>query len=348
MAEPKVLEQDVKTGGMLPEVITPASAPMRLEQMSQMIGYMEEFIKSLLKPEVDFGTIPGTQKPTLYKAGAEKLCLAFGLSEEYEIVASERDPFREWEYTVSHYDKKQKRQITETKKTRGYYYFSARCNLIHKGTGVVWASQIGDCESTERGRETAPSNTILKMAQKRAFVGATLHATFTSDRFTADMDTYDQPASKGKPKGKPATPSDGIPNPLRSMKSKYGSEKKPSKCGFCGEYHILEDDPIVQHPGTGKEDDKLEDKWGHADCYAATFGKAEPDKSESEPDESPDPVREDVIKSILELERKVSLEDKAFKIDKARLKALDTVDFAQATNDALVQYLESLRKRVSA
>ena len=50
MAEPKALERDIGSGEMLPEVITPASAPMKLEQMSQMIGYMETFIQKLLKP----------------------------------------------------------------------------------------------------------------------------------------------------------------------------------------------------------------------------------------------------------------------------------------------------------
>ena len=340
MAETKVLEKDVGSGEMLPEVITPASAPMKLEQMSQMIGYMETFIQKLLKPDVDFGTIPGTTKPTLYKAGGEKLCMAFGLSEEYEIVASERDPFKEWEYTVSYYDKKQKKQITETKKTRGYYYFSARCNLIHKGTGIVWASQIGDCESTERGRETAPSNTILKMAQKRAFVGATLHATFTSDRFTADMDTYERPKTREQPKGKPATPSDGIPVPSASTVSKYGSDESKAKCNFCGKHHTVKGNPIVQHPGP----DELEGKWGHADCYAATFGEAEP----AEPEQKGDPVRVDVIKSIMELERKIVAGDKSFGIDVFRPSSLGTMDLSEASDDALVQYLESLRKRVSA
>ena len=49
---------------------------------------------------------------------------------------------------------------------------------------------MGSCDSTERGREVAPANTILKMAQKRAHVGTTLNATFTSDRFTADVEDY--------------------------------------------------------------------------------------------------------------------------------------------------------------
>src|SRR4029453_17264403 len=33
---------------------------------------------------VHFGTIPGTPKPTLFKAGAEKLCLLFRMDPQYE------------------------------------------------------------------------------------------------------------------------------------------------------------------------------------------------------------------------------------------------------------------------
>ena len=32
-----------------------------------------------LKRDVDFGVIPGTKSPSLYKAGAEAICLAYGL-----------------------------------------------------------------------------------------------------------------------------------------------------------------------------------------------------------------------------------------------------------------------------
>ena len=339
---------DVETGEMLPEVITPASAPMKLEQMANMMGYMEEFIQKLLKEKVDFGLIPGTTKPTLYKAGAEKLCMAFGLSEEYKIIVSERDSFKEWKYTVSYYDKKQKRQVTETKMAHGYYYFSVRCKLIHKGTGIVWASQIGDCESTERGRETAPSNTILKMAQKRAFVGATLHATFTSDRFTADMDTYEKQESgaapKGKPKGKTTTASGEVPAPSASASSKYGTPEKKSKCNFCGKYHTVIGNPIVQHPGPGD----LKGKWGHADCYAGLFREAEPDpkpddKTRPEPGDS---TREALLKEIPELERECATLYEDFKPLEARDVIVGTRDLTKGVDDKLVEYKGTLNGKI--
>lgn len=41
---------------------------------------MTEFIGRILNPDADYGQIPGTQKPTLLKPGAEKLASFFGLS----------------------------------------------------------------------------------------------------------------------------------------------------------------------------------------------------------------------------------------------------------------------------
>ena len=43
-----------------------------------------EFVQKVMKPGIDFGTIPGTQKPTLLKPGAEKLCTLFGLTSRFQ------------------------------------------------------------------------------------------------------------------------------------------------------------------------------------------------------------------------------------------------------------------------
>jgi hypothetical protein len=41
----------------------------------------------------------------------------------------------------------------------------------------------------------------------------------------------------------------------------------------------------------------------------------------------------------------LTLEDKTFRISNSRLKCLNTDEFRNVTDDALVQYLESLRQR---
>lgn len=47
---------------------------------------MKEFVDGILKPKVDYGTIPGTsEKPTLLKPGAEKLASFFGLRPVFSV-----------------------------------------------------------------------------------------------------------------------------------------------------------------------------------------------------------------------------------------------------------------------
>lgn len=47
--------------------------------------------QALMREGIDFGTIPGTPKPTLLKPGAEKLCTLFGLCPTFFLEASEED-----------------------------------------------------------------------------------------------------------------------------------------------------------------------------------------------------------------------------------------------------------------
>lgn len=52
---------------------------------------MVEFVQQIMVKDVDFGTIPGTDKPCLYKPGAEKLSTFFGLSPEFVLTARIED-----------------------------------------------------------------------------------------------------------------------------------------------------------------------------------------------------------------------------------------------------------------
>src|SRR5579864_8027152 len=50
-----------------------------------------DFVREVMKPDVDFGVIPGTQKPTLLKPGAEKLCTLFGLTTRFQLIQCVED-----------------------------------------------------------------------------------------------------------------------------------------------------------------------------------------------------------------------------------------------------------------
>jgi len=267
--------------------VTEAGPPVSMEQMKGMLEAVEWCIRSVLKNDLDYGTVPGTNKPTLYKAGAEKLCALLGLSPEYEILEQQVEPFRDWEYTVD----------GETRKSRGYFRYQIRCSLRKRDSGTLWANGIAECDSTERGKELVPANTIIKMAEKRAYVAATQNAAFVSDRFTADLDDY-HPSIVG-----PEAPADKkgngeIPPPKKTMVSRYDSV-----CAFCGKKHIVKGKTeVAAHPTMKNK--KGDTAWGALECYAATFG-GNGEKTETGDESPPDDANLDKLEAVLQLETDV-------------------------------------------
>lgn len=134
------------------------------------IHNFQQVIKQAVKPGHDYGIIPGTDKPTLFKPGAEKIVMMMGLSSRYEIMDKVED-----------YDK-------------GFFSYNIRCTLSRQGYDIC--EGVGNCNSRENKYVKADpytiANTILKMAKKRAYVDAALSVASLSDIFTQDMDDLDE------------------------------------------------------------------------------------------------------------------------------------------------------------
>lgn len=137
-------------------------------ELSNQRKMLRQFISSQLKAGVDYGIIPGTKKPTLYKPGAEKLANLFHLGSR--IVNTERE-----------FDRKE-----------NFAMFTYTVEVFHLPTGKVISQCQGSANSQEKKYKTRPAmdvvNTLQKMAQKRAFVGAIIAATGASDFFTQDLE----------------------------------------------------------------------------------------------------------------------------------------------------------------
>lgn len=97
---------------------------MSIEQSVHRYNTLVEFTKTVMTPGKDYGNIPGTDKPTLLKPGAEKLCTLFGFAPEFEMA-----------------DK-----IVDFK--GGLFYFQYRCKLIRDGQ--VIATGLGSCNTMEK------------------------------------------------------------------------------------------------------------------------------------------------------------------------------------------------------
>jgi hypothetical protein len=68
--------KDQELAAQFSPIFTTESALQRYQQF-------KDFVRGVLKEGVDFGKIPGNEKDTLLKPGAEKLCTFFGLTPRY-------------------------------------------------------------------------------------------------------------------------------------------------------------------------------------------------------------------------------------------------------------------------
>jgi hypothetical protein len=125
-----------------------------LSATTQHYRLMVEFVKVQMVENIDYGVIRGTKKPTLLKAGAEKLCRLFSLRPSYELIDF----------------------VTDFDKPLFHYHY--RCTLVRQGEMVGQGD--GSCNSREKKYDSQKykiydlTNTICKMAQKRALVAAVL------------------------------------------------------------------------------------------------------------------------------------------------------------------------------
>jgi hypothetical protein len=155
-----------------------------LEKLIKQQERINEVVAKLLHEGTDFAVIPGTDRPSLLKPGAERILWAFNCGAHYEILDREIDHDREVTYQT-----RDGRTLTSI----GLYRFIVLCRLVSRGgkhpqcigTGIGSASTL---ESKYISRPRDLENTVLKMAQKRALVAAVLNAFALSGRFTQDVE----------------------------------------------------------------------------------------------------------------------------------------------------------------
>lgn len=181
-------------------LIRPIAAPAEVLKVQEETRTM---LAEILQNGRDYGVIPGTDKPSMLKPGAERTALAFGcMYGDPEIVEREIDHDRVVEYTKrkkvwrNEHDGDRRFDWEEsTGISRGLYRYVVRVPVIHRESGQVVGHGIGSCSTMESkyiDRPRDSENTALKMAHKRALIAAALITFGLSDQFT--QDTEDMPA----------------------------------------------------------------------------------------------------------------------------------------------------------
>lgn len=180
--------------------LTTIGKTLTASDIRAQVNLIQEVMKAVMKNGTHYGTIPGTQKPTLFKAGAEKVLMTFQL--------------------VSGDPKIEDLSIADLVRYRVTVPILTRSGtLVGCGTGECssdeekykWRRPVCDEEFDAtpenkrrekwfKGREkpfaqkqvrTSPAdvaNTVLKMAHKRGLVAGTLVTTAASDVFDQDLE----------------------------------------------------------------------------------------------------------------------------------------------------------------
>jgi len=243
----------------LPAEWTPSFVRSVDDQLA-MLAERDRFYKNVLHPGVHYGVIPGTQKPSLWKPGAEALLSAMALHAETgneqppiaDVTGNDHngEPFIQYIRWCRIYRQTgpQMQDRIEIAKLTGscnswepkYRYRDEQrscpsCGgaFIIKGKqeyggGWICFKKKGGCgakfandDPAIQGQATGKilnenvlelQNTILKMADKRALIAATLVATGCSDIFTQDVE--DMPRTMGAPPEPPPPPTPRQPSRL--------------------------------------------------------------------------------------------------------------------------------------
>lgn len=209
---------------------------MKEADVMKQVQVIQSIMHGVMKQDEHYGTIPGTKKPSLYKAGAEKLSLTFRLRPEYEIRRSDLpNGHREYEVvcTLYHIPTGQSvgQGVGSATTLEGKYRYRGGEKEgtgkpipkdywnLKKTDGKAAQALIGGpgfsagkidrnweiCSTGEKMEHDNPAdywNTVLKMAKKRAHVDAILTATAASDIFTQDVEDMPEvvPGAKGEAK----------------------------------------------------------------------------------------------------------------------------------------------------
>ena len=233
-----------------------------IEEAKSKFDMVRQYTAKCLTKDIDYGKVSGVAKPSLLKPGAEKICSLFGLTPKFTCVDKimnwngdgnpDFEPFFYFEYRCDLYrggefvascdascnswEKKYryrkgglvcpdcgKQTLMKSKYDAGYY-----CNAKSGGCGHKFQANdtrisnqsIGDQKNFDTAEQV---NTFQKMAQKRAYVGATLIACNLSEYYTQDVEDMSHSSISYEP--------EFIPEPTEPeyTEAEYSQVQKPAQ-----------------------------------------------------------------------------------------------------------------------
>lgn len=182
-----------------PAVENYGSRSLTAADIRAQVNLMQDVMQEVMIKDTHFGVIPGTGKPTLYKAGAEKIMSTFRIAADPEVTDLSRDGEIHYRVKVSMLSPSGTflgAGIGECSSGEDKYSWRAAvCDEEFDDTPenrrrIKYAKWKGNVEKKKQVRTNPAdvSNTILKMAKKRGLIDGVLTVTAASDLFTQDIE----------------------------------------------------------------------------------------------------------------------------------------------------------------
>lgn len=185
--------------------LTEYHKPQTAIEIRAHVNLIQEVMRAVMKENTHYGVIPGCQKPSLWKPGAEVLFATFRVSVDpvvEDLSGPEEARFRVTAYGSSSSGMRLGSSVGEASSDEEKYKWREvvcaeewdattedhRRTKWKRGKQGPWSVQqirtnIADCR-----------NTVLKMAVKRAIVALALQVTAASDIFTQDIEDVPEEA----------------------------------------------------------------------------------------------------------------------------------------------------------
>ncbi len=209
------------------DIIEHELVPQTAVQVRAQVKAIQEVLHAVMKRDVHYGIIPGTQKPTLYKAGAEILLTTFRIAVDPEIEDLSTDDEIRYRVKLRGIANAEAHLGNTTGHIVGagigecstneekYCWRACHGDGEWKATSedkrrIKWGSKWGQnqgerIETETRQIRTNPAdlaNTVLKMAKKRAQIDLCLTALSASDVFDQDLEDLPTELAQGAPHAK--------------------------------------------------------------------------------------------------------------------------------------------------
>ena len=166
--------------------LTEAQRKERIDASVSMMQLLQEAMGKALISGTDYGVIPGTDRPSLWQPGAEKIRVMFSLSAPTTIV----DRHEDYDADIFVYTAE---CIVTDHAGRMMSSFSAVCSseepqYRNAMTKPKWKAGQQIPDSSEPISAASQVQTLMAMSQKRAFVGGVKRVAAASQIFSMDDD----------------------------------------------------------------------------------------------------------------------------------------------------------------